>query len=251
MDYFAALRSFVQSVDLGSFSKAAAENGAKVSTISRYISALEADLGVALLNRTTRRLHLTEAGRTLYTHAVQVLGSLEDARAETASLNLTPRGLLSLNIPGAFGRLHIMPHVPAFLASYPDIKLDVTLTDTTVDLIEVGADLAIRIGALADSSLIARRLAPHRRLLVAAPGYLRSLPSLEHPEDLTRQVYILFALQQTSGWYFSPAGERSDPIQVKIQGRVRANDSEAMCAAALAGLGIALLPSWVVGEDIR
>src|SRR5262249_28037969 len=152
MDYFAALRTFVRSVQLGSLSKAAAEERAKVSTMSRHISALEADLGIALLNRSTHRLHLTEAGRTLYTHAVQLLAGLDEARAETASLNRSPRGLLRLNMPGAFGRLHIMPHISAFLTDYPDIQLDVTLTDAMVDLIEAGADLAIRIAALTDSS---------------------------------------------------------------------------------------------------
>ena len=251
MDYFAALRAFVRSVDLGSFSKVAAEEGAKVSTVSRYVSALEADLGVALFNRSTRRLHLTEAGGTLYRHAVQVLAGLQEARAETASLNQSPRGLLRLNIPGAFGRLHIMPHLQAFLAAYPDIRVDVTLTEATVDLIEVGADLAIRIGALSDSSLIARRLASHRRLLVATPEYLCASPALEHPDDLTLHACIPFALQPTSGWYFRPKGESADPIVVKVDGRVRANDSEAVRSAALAGVGIALLPSWLVGEDIR
>jgi DNA-binding transcriptional LysR family regulator len=251
MDYFAALRAFVHSVDLGSFSKAAAEEGAKVSTVSRHVSALEADLGIALFNRSTRRLHLTEAGATLYTHAVQVLTGLEEARTETASLNLSPRGLLRLNIPGAFGRLHIMPHVPDFLSAYPDIRIDATFTDATVDLIEAGADLAIRIGALADSSLIARRLASHRRLLVATPGYLRASPALDHPDDLAQHACVPFALQPTSGWYFCRKEQSEHPIFVKIQGRVRANDSEAVRSASLAGLGITLLASWLVGEDIR
>ena len=251
MDYFAALRAFVHSVDLGSFSKAAIEEGAKVSTVSRYVSALEADLGVALFNRSTRRLALTEAGGTFYNHAVQVLAALEEARAETASLNLSPRGLLRLNIPGAFGRLHIVPHLREFLSTYPDIQVDVTLTDATVDLIEAGTDLAIRIGALADSSLMARRLAPHRRLLIAAPEYLRASPGLEHPTELAAHAYISFALQPTSGLYFHPKGDSADPLFVKMQGRVRANDSEAVRSAALAGLGIALLPSWLIGEDIR
>jgi len=251
MDYFAALRAFVRSVDLGSFSKAAAEQGAKVSTVSRQIGALEADLGVALFNRSTRRLHLTEAGGTLYGHAVQLLAGLEAARIETASLNLSPRGLLRINIPGAFGRLHIMPHVPAFLAAYPDIRVDATLTDATVDLIDSGADVAIRIGALADSSLIARRFAAHRRLLVAAPEYLRAAPRLEHPDDLARHACLPFALQPTADWYFCSKTKKGEPISVTVEGPMRANDSEAIRSTVLAGLGIGLLPSWLIGEDIR
>jgi DNA-binding transcriptional LysR family regulator len=114
---------------------------------------LEEDLGVALFNRTTRRLRLTEAGNTFHAHAAHVLAGLQEARAEAASFNQAPRGLLRLNVPTAFGRLHVVPHLPGFLSAYPEIRLDLTLNDTTVDLIEVGADLAIRIGALADSSL--------------------------------------------------------------------------------------------------
>jgi len=251
MDYFASLRAFVRSVELGSFSKAAAEEGAKVSTVSRYVSALEADLGVALFNRSTRRLHLTEAGGTLYGHAVQVLARLDEARLETASLNQSPRGLLRINIPGAFGRLHVIPHLRAFLAAYPDIRVDATLTDATVDLIESGADVAIRIGALADSSLIARRFAAQRRLLVATSGYLSVAPALAHPSDLAGHACLPFALQPVPGWYFCPTTEKVDPIFVKVDGPVRANDSEAIRSAALAGMGVALLPSWLIGEDIR
>src|ERR1700761_4628448 len=171
MDYLAAMGAFVRTVDLGSFSKAAAETGTKVSTVSRYVTALEADVGAALLNRSTRRLHLTEAGRTFYERAVQIIAEVDDARNVTRSLNERPQGLLKINIPTAFGRRHIMPHMKDFLATYPDIRLDATLTDATVDLIESGADVAVRIGALIDSFLIARRLASQRRVLVASPEY--------------------------------------------------------------------------------
>src|ERR1700751_4778006 len=160
MDYLAAISAFVRSVDLGSFSKAAGESGVKVSTVSRYVSGLEADLGAALLNRSTRNLHLTEAGRMFYERATQILADVEDARRATRSFNSRPQGLLRLNVPGAFGRRHVMPHMKDFLSAHPDIRLDATLTDATVDLIETGADVAVRIGALPDSVLIARRLAP-------------------------------------------------------------------------------------------
>jgi DNA-binding transcriptional LysR family regulator len=252
MDYFAAMRAFVRSVDLGSFSKAAAEETVKVSTISRYISALEADLGAALLNRSTRGLHLTEAGTTFYQHALRILAGVEEARLATTSLNQRPRGVLRINIPGAFGRRHVMPHVPDFLAAYPDIAVDATLTDATVNLIETGTDLAIRIGALADSTLVARRLAPHRRALVASPAYLANRPPLQAPTDLMHHECLPFALQPTDAWYFLPHNDdAAEPLEVKVNGRLRANDSEALHAAALAGLGLALLPTWLIGEDLR
>jgi DNA-binding transcriptional LysR family regulator len=252
MDYFAAMRAFVRSVDLGSFSKAAAEEGVKVSTVSRYVSALEADLGAALLNRSTRNLHLTEAGTTFYQHALQILAGVEEARLATTSLNQRPRGVLRINIPGAFGRRHVMPHLKDFLAAYPDIGVDATLTDATVNLIETGTDIAIRIGTLADSTLVARRLAPHRRALVASPAYLAQRPPPTAPADLRHHECLPFALQPTDAWYFLPNARRTtEPLEVKINGRLRANDSEALHGAALDGLGVALLPTWLIGDDVR
>lgn len=252
MDYLAAMQAFVRSVDLGSFSRAAAEGGVKVSTVSRYVSALEEDLSAALLNRSTRSLHLTEAGRLFYERAAQILADVEDARSATTSLNARPQGLLRINIPSAFGRRHVMAHMPDFLAAYPDIRLDATLTDATVDLIETGTDVAVRIGALVDSALVARKLAPQRRILVASHGYLdtRALPC--EPGDLADHECLLFALQPTGAWYYRTADRSGgDPLEVAVRGRLRANDSEALRDAALSGLGIALLPMWLVGADIR
>jgi DNA-binding transcriptional LysR family regulator len=244
------MNAFVRTVDLGSFSKAAAESGAKVSTISRYVGALEADLGAALLNRTTRRLHVTEAGRTFYERALQIISEVDDARNATRSLNMRPQGLLKINIPSAFGRRHVMPHMKDFLAAYPDIRLDATLTDATVDLIETGADVAVRIGALPDSVLIARRLASQRRVLAASPDYLATHPALEMPEDLSQHECLTFALQPTGAWFCRP-GAGSEPIAIAVSGHLRANDSEALLDAALAGLGIALLPTWLINNDLR
>ena len=249
MDYLAAMRAFVRSVELGSFSKVAAEEKQKVSTISRYISALESDLGAALLNRSTRRLHLTEAGTTFYERAVVVLAGVEDARQATMSLNATPQGLLRINVPGAFGRHHIVPHIKDFLETYPKIRLDITLTDVTVDLIETGTDVAVRIGALADSTLKAKYLAPQHRLLVCSPDYLARHGEPAEPQDLARHECLIFALQPADAWYFSkPGGEATE---MKITGSLRANDSEALLHAARAGLGIALLPTWLIGEHIK
>jgi DNA-binding transcriptional LysR family regulator len=252
VDYFAAMRSFTRAVELGSFSKAAEESGMKVSTVSRYISALEADLGATLFNRTTRRLHLTEAGKTFYDRAAQILAELEDARNATSSLNAQPRGLLRINIPGAFGRLHVMPHMKDFLAQYPEIRLDATLTDATVDVIATGTDVAIRIGTLAESSLIARRLAPHTRLLVASPGYLAAYPALEAPEALHRHECLAFALQPANSWHYRPRlGAAAELAEISVSGHLRANDSDTLHQAVLDGLGIALLPTWLVGPDLR
>ena len=252
MDYFAAMTAFVRTADLGSFSKAAAEAGVKVSTVSRYVGALEADLGAALLNRSTRSLHLTEAGRGFYQHATQILAEVEDARGATRALNARAQGLLRINIPGAFGRRHVMPHMKDFLAAHPDIRLDATLTDAIVDLIEAGADVAVRIGALVNSTLVAKRLAPHRRVLVASPDYLAARSPLKAPVDLVHHECLPFALQPTGSWYCRRADEPGAVlVEVAVNGRLRANDSEALRGAALAGVGIALLPTWLVGDDLR
>ncbi|MGD0109330.1 MAG: LysR family transcriptional regulator [Rhodopila sp.] len=252
MDYFAGMRAFVRAVELGSFSRAAAEEGVKVSTVSRYITALEADLGAALFNRSTRRLHLTEVGATFYDHAVRILAEVADARLAATALNMRPQGLLRINIPGAFGRRHVVPHLPDFLAAYPSIQVDATLADETVDLIASGADLAVRIGALADSSLVAKRLAPQRRLLVAAPLYLAGRRPVAVPSDLEDHDCLQFALQPKQAWFFLPHDTpTTEPLEVAVRGRLRANDSEALLDAALAGLGIALLPSWLTGEAIK
>ena len=250
MDYLSAMRAFVRTVDLGSLSRSAAESGAKVSTISRYIAGLEADVGAALLNRTTRRLHLTEAGLTFYERAVKIVADVDEARQATASLNSRPQGLLRINIPAAFGRRHVLPHLSEFFAEYPDIRIDATLTDSTVDLIAAGADVALRIGALTDSTLVAKRLAPHRRALCASPRFLEGVAPVQEPDELAARECLVFALQPSNRWYFCEKGtERL--VEGTVNGHLRANDSEALLGAALAGLGIALLPTWLAGPDLR
>ena len=251
MDYFAAMHAFVRAVELGSFSKAAEEDGLKVSTVSRYVTYLEADLGAALFNRSTRRLHLTEVGKNFYEHASRILADLSDARLATTALNARPQGLLRINIPITFGRRHVFRHLPDFLAEYPAIRIDATLSDDTVDLIGSGADVAIRIGALADSSLVAKRLAPQHRILVASTKYLASQRPIHEPKDLEDHECLSFALQPKEAWYFRPMGSTSTQLdEVVIRGRVRANNSEALLDAALANLGIALLPTWLTYESM-
>jgi DNA-binding transcriptional LysR family regulator len=250
MDYFGAMTAFVRAVELGSFSKAAADGGLKVSTVSRYVSGLETDLGAALLNRSTRRLNLTEAGRLFYERATEILADVEETRNAIRSLNARPQGLLRINVPSAFGRQHVMAHMKEFLAAYPDIRLDATLTDETVDLIQTATDVAVRIGALVDSTLVARKLASHRRILVASPAYLDDRPPPQAPGQLRDHECLLFALQPTGAWYYR-CSDDPEPLEIAVKGHLRANDSQTLRDAALSGVGIALLPTWLVGADIR
>jgi DNA-binding transcriptional LysR family regulator len=252
MDYLGALRMFVRAVEVGSFSKAAIATNTKTSTVSRAIASLEEDLGVSLFHRTTRRAHLTEPGATFYEHARGVLRGLEEARDAASAMEGRPQGLIRLHVPSAFARLHIMPFVPDFLAAYPDIRLDVSLTDVRVDLLAVGADLAIRIGSLIDSSMLARKLAPHRRVACASPAYLDRGPSIAEPIDLLQHNCLVYTLQPTDRWFFRHQAEAGDAFEeVPVTGTLRADDSEPLRDAAVDGVGVVLLPTWLVGEDIK
>jgi DNA-binding transcriptional LysR family regulator len=252
MDYLGALRMFVRAVEVGSFSKAAIATNTKTSTVSRAIASLEKDLGVGLFHRTTRRAHLTEPGATFYEHARGVLRGLEEARDAASAMEGRPQGLIRLHVPSAFARLHIIPFVPDFLAAYPDIRLDVSLTDVRVDLLAVGADLAIRIGPLIDSSLLSRKLAPHRRIVCASPAYLGRTSPISEPIDLLQHNCLIYALQPTDRWFFRHQDETGDVFeQVPITGTLRADDAEPLRDTALAGVGVGLLPTWLVGEDIK
>jgi DNA-binding transcriptional LysR family regulator len=253
MDYLGALRMFVRAVESGSFSKAAIATNTKTSTVSRAIASLEEDLGVSLFNRTTRRAHLTEPGATFYEHARGVLRGLEEARDAASAMEGRPQGLIRLHVPSAFARLHIIPFLPDFLAAYPDIRLDVSLTDVRVDLLSVGADLAIRIGPLIDSSLLARKLAPHRRIVCASPAYLVRSPPISEPIDLLQHNCLVYTLQPTDRWFFRQQAEAAETLEeeVPVTGTLRADDSEPLRDAAVAGLGVVLLPTWLVGEDIK
>jgi len=164
-----------------------------------------------------------------------------------------PQGLIRLHVPSAFARLHIIPFLPDFLAAYPDIRLDVSLTDVRVDLLSVGADLAIRIGPLIDSSLLARKLAPHRRIVCASPAYLVRSPPISEPIDLLQHNCLVYTLQPTDRWFFRQQAEAADALEeeVPVTGTLRADDSEPLRDAAVAGLGVVLLPTWLVGEDIK
>jgi DNA-binding transcriptional LysR family regulator len=243
---------FVRAVESGSFSKAAIAMNTKTSTVSREIASLEEDLGVSLFHRTTRRAHLTEPGSTFYEHARGVLRALEEARDAASAMEGRPQGLIRLHVPGAFGRLHIMPFVPDFLAAHPDIRLDVSMTDVRVDLLAVGADLAIRIGPLIDSSLLARKLAPHRRIVCASPTYLDRGPPIAEPTDLLQHNCLVYALQPTDRWFFRrPADAAGAYDEVPVTGTLRADEAEPLRDAAVAGLGVALLPTWLAGDDVK
>ena len=249
MQDLGAMALFARVVEAGSFTGAAAQLGLSKSAVSKQVSRLEDRLGARLMNRTTRRLSLTEAGQAFYEGCQKVVAEAEAAAQAVTHLAAAPRGVLRVNAPMSFGVLHVAPALPALLEACPELSLDLTLNDRRVDLVEEGYDLAIRIGALGDSSLIARRLAPSHRVLCAAPTYLAKRGRPEAPEDLAAHECLVYSYQAAGqAWHLSgPAGEK----RVKIAGRLKVNNGDALLAAALTGLGIAFLPGFIAGDALR
>jgi DNA-binding transcriptional LysR family regulator len=247
LDYFAALTAFVEAANGNNFSRAAERLGIKASTVSRYIKDLEQDLGIALFNRSTRTLHLTEGGETFLHHARKVLSELDQAKAATSALNQHPRGVLKLNVPPAFARHHLLPILGHFLERYPQIKVDLVLEDAQVNLINAGVDLAIRIGVLPDSSLKARRIAQEQLLLCVSPDFAACHGAPLSPSQLCDYPAILSAHQPDEITLIST----QEQLEVPLCGRLRINDLEAQLLAVENGLGLALLPNWLVAESVR
>lgn len=250
MDALNDIAVFVQVVDNGSFTAAAERLGMSKSVVSKYVTRLEDRLGARLLNRTTRRLSLTEVGRAFYTRSQRGLLELEEAEAEVSRLQGEPRGQLRLNSPMSFGILHIAPLLPAFQARYPELRVDMVLDDRKVDLVEEGFDLAIRIGELPDSTLVARRLGPCRHVVCATPAHFERYGQPQVPEDLATHPALTFKYHSAPDeWRFlAPDGGYR---QVALDSRLQMNNSLALREALLAGAGVALTPTFVVGPDIR
>ncbi len=250
MDLLTGMQLFVSVVEQGSFSGAARQLGMAPSSVARSIATLEDALHARLLNRTTRKLGLTEAGRLYVERAKRILSEIEDANRSVSQLEAAPRGLLRLNLPVAFGRLHVAPALPAFLAAYPEISIELSMTDAFVDLVETGADLAVRIGELQDSSLMARKLAPNRRVICASPAYLGQHGQPATPDALARHNCLIYKRQslRTLWWLRDPTGLTHE---VEVAGSLQANNADALREAVVGGLGIAILPTWLVGPDVH
>nr|WP_243748679.1 LysR family transcriptional regulator [Pseudomaricurvus alcaniphilus] len=241
---------FAKVVESGSFTAAAEHLSLSKSVVSKYVTRLEERLGARLLNRTTRRISLTEIGATFYRQSQQGLQVLEDAAAEVSRLQGEPRGTLRINAPMSFGVLHLAPAIPDFLSRYPELAVDVQFDDRKVDVIEGAFDVSIRIADIADSSLVARRIAPCRHVLVAAPDYLqrRGIPAT--PLDLQEHSIVSYQYQESARqWEF--VDPRGKSIMVPVQATVQMNNSLGMREAVLNGAGIMRTPTFVVGSDIR
>jgi DNA-binding transcriptional LysR family regulator len=239
------LRLFVRLAITHNISQAGQELGLSPAVASAHLNKLEESLGVRLLHRTTRKVALTEEGVAFLPHAEEVLASVETARAAVGAGSSAPRGTLRVTAPASFGRMHLVPALPAFFARYPHLALDLRLSDSIVDLVEGGFDVAIRNAELKDSSLIARRLAPDRRILCASPAYLQQHGEPSTPEAL--QQHRCINLLGLENWVFATA---QGPLSLKTHGPLRTDNGEAMRDACVGGLGIAISSTWSVYQHL-
>lgn len=244
------LHYFVEVVRCASFTEAAQQLDVSRSLISKKITQLEQDLGTRLLNRSTRSLSLTEAGEQFYQRCKQGLAEIDLAVDEVQGMNEQPRGQLAINLPSSFGTLHVAPLLPEFRRRYPDIRLNLNFEDRKIEMIEPGFDLSIRISDIQDSSLNARRIGPCKHLVVASPSYLKQAGTPKQPHDLSQaHTIISYRLQeQHQNWRFEgPQGQ----CDIRLEPQVLANSSLAIKQILLNGGGIARVPSFLVGEELR
>jgi DNA-binding transcriptional LysR family regulator len=249
MSQFEQMRAFTAVVDAGSFVKAADVLRLSKAAVSRQVSELEGRLGVRLMQRSTRRLSLTEDGQLFYERSKELLASLDQAEAELSSRQGEVGGTLRVNVPLTFGIGHLAPLWGEFKALHPKLTLDVTLSDRVVDLVEEGYDLAVRITRMPDSVLVSRRLAGTRIVLCASPAYLQQHGVPTHPAELARHSTLAYTYWASGDeWRFEgPEGE----VSVRTHPGLRTNNGDTCRAAALAHQGVILQPTFLVGEDLR
>lgn len=244
-----ALAVFAKVAEFRSFARASVELKLSKPTVSKAVTRLEQRLHASLFNRTSRKLALTEAGEKLLARAAAMLAEGEAAEAEALSQSQLPRGTLRIAAPMSFGVLHIAPLLPAFFREYPEISVDLNLSDEIIDLIADGYDGAVRIAALPDSSLLARRLCAMPIHLVAAPSYLKAHGRPKHPLHLSEHTTLTYSYSPRQGvWQFKK--KTGETASVRPEGPLRVNNGEAMLPSILAGIGVAILPEFIVREAL-
>ncbi len=249
MDRLESMSTLLTAVEAGSLSAASRRLGMPLATVSRKVAELEAHLRTRLLVRTSRRLALTEAGRDYVAACRRILEDIGEAERAAAGEYSAPRGELHITAPVVFGRLHVVPVVIAFLAAFPEINIRLALADRMVNLLEEHADLAVRIGALADSALVATRVGSIRRIACASPGYLAARGTPQHPHDLAGHSCVTFeTLMSPTAWGFTAGREA---LLVPVRSRLAVSTAEAAIDAAVAGIGITRVLSYQAAEAVR
>lgn len=250
MDLFAAMKMYIAVVDGGSFAAAAAKLDISRAMASKQIQKLEEHLGTRLLNRTTRRLSLTETGREFHERSLQIVGDVEEAEQIAGQMTRMPQGVLRVTIPLSFGQHRLAAVIGDYSQTYPQVQLDISLSDRKVDLVEEGLDLAIRIGAMAQSDLIARKIGSVRSLVCAAPAYLARHGSPGTPAELSRHACLGYTLSASNAeWRLEPA-DGGAAVTVAIAGPIRADNGDILRLAAVRGAGILFQPHFIVADDL-
>lgn len=251
MDQLVAMRSFVKVVEAEGFSEAARQLNLAVSSVTRQVNALEAMLNTQLLNRSTRSITLTPQGHKYYDKAVQILQDVKAATLSVTEQGNVPRGILRASLPVAFGRLHVAPLLSKFLVQYPEVKLDLRLSDGLANLVEEDLDLVVRIGNLDRSSanLILRRLASYTRLVCGSPAYFERRGIPIHPDDLVHHNCLCFTY--ATGYEIWRFKRHAEVCEIKVNGSLNVNNSEVLRQVCLDGAGLILMPTWLIGEDIQ
>ena len=248
MDLLASMKMYVAVVDGGSFAAAADKLEVSRAMVSKQVQKLEEHLGTRLLNRTTRRLSLTETGREFHERSIQILGDVDEAERIAGRMTRMPQGVLRVAIPLSYGQHRLGAILGGYTQAYPQVQLDISLSDRKVDLVEDGFDLAIRIGALPQSDLIARKIGGVRSVVCASPAYLERHGTPQTPADLADHACLGYTL--TAGgadWRFEGA---DGPVVVPIAGPIRADNGDIIRLAALAGAGVLFQPRFIVGDDL-
>ena len=249
MDTIDGMRTFVAVVREGAFSRAAERLGISPQLASKYVAQLESRLGARLINRTTRRISITEAGQAYYERSMDVLAQIEEMELAVGETTVAARGTLRINAPMSFGTLHLSKAIADYQCDQREVTVDLTLDDRVVDIVREGYDIAIRVGQLRESSLVARKLAPVRLVVCGSPDYLAEHGIPVSPDGLQDHECLDYTLSSDVGrWRFRDGGATQD---VKISGRFSANNGDALRLAALAGRGLVMQPTFIVGDDVR
>jgi DNA-binding transcriptional LysR family regulator len=250
MDRFGAIRVFAQVVESGSFAKAADRLGLSTSATSRHVAELEGHLETRLLNRTTRRVSLTESGRAFYERAVQLLADLKEAEQEAGRAAVVPRGTIRLTTSVNFGVRHLAPAIAEFLAQHAEVRFDVSLSDRVVDLVEEGFDLGVRVGTAGPGNLVARKLGDTRLVPCASPQYLSAHPAPKTPDELSQHNCFTYEyVTPRNVWRFQDPSGRERAVHVA--GTLHSNNGDLLAEVAARGAGIVFEPAFIVGPDVR
>ncbi len=250
MDKLTSMKVFATVAKSGSFAAAAKDLGISRAMATKHVMHLENALGVRLLNRTTRRISLTEAGASYLERCLQILEDIEETELAVTQLHTEPQGLLRMSTPPFFGTFHLAPTIAAYLAQYPKVRVDLMVRGGTVDVVSEGLDLAICLGELPDSSLIARKLASSPRIVCGASSYFEKHGMPKTPQDLKHHNCLInWGFEPHDHWKFN--GPDGEPIIVKVSGTMQANTADPLRLAAIHGLGLVVLPTYIVGQDLR